>query len=138
MTEQNPNPPPVEFKDRGTGLTVFGILTILLGCLSGLLVPLMFLGQMMAAKATHAPSNIQALIPGMFMYGAMAVILIWLGIGSIKARRWARALWLVFVGVLLFVLWNSLLEALGLGVLLLPVVQVTLLQLSPKNTYDLF
>jgi hypothetical protein len=96
MTEQNPNPPPVEFKDRSPGLIVFGILTILLGCLSGLLVPLMFLGQMMAVKATHAPSNIQALIPGMFMYGAMAVVLIWLGIGSIKARRWARALLLTF------------------------------------------
>lgn len=37
-----------------------------------------------------------------------------------------RAVWLVFVGVLLFVLWNSLLEALGLGVLLLPVVIVGL------------
>jgi hypothetical protein len=30
------------------------------------------------------------------MYGALAVTLIWLGIGSIKARRWARALLLIF------------------------------------------
>ncbi len=37
-----------------------------------------------------------------------------------------RALWLVLVGVLLFVLWNNLLSALGLGVLLLPVVIVGL------------
>ena len=30
------------------------------------------------------------------MYGFLAVALIWLGIGSIKARRWARALLLIF------------------------------------------
>jgi hypothetical protein len=30
------------------------------------------------------------------MFGFMAVIFVWLGIGSIKARRWARALLLVF------------------------------------------
>jgi S-DNA-T family DNA segregation ATPase FtsK/SpoIIIE len=40
-----------------------------------------------------------------------------------------RAIWLLLVGVLLFVLWNSLLGALGLGVLLLPVVIVGLTML---------
>jgi S-DNA-T family DNA segregation ATPase FtsK/SpoIIIE len=42
-------------------------------------------------------------------------------------QSWAlRALWLLFVAVLLFVLWNYLLVALGLGVLLLPVVIIGL------------
>ena len=56
----------------------------------------MIFGQMMSAKTTGTPSNIQALIPAMFMYIFMAVALIWLGIGSIKARRWARSLLLIF------------------------------------------
>jgi len=55
--ESNPPIAPVEtattpgYKDRSTGLVVFGILTLLLGCLAGLFVPLMLFGQMMAAKA---------------------------------------------------------------------------------------
>ena len=73
---------------------VFGIFTILLGCLCGLFVPLMLLGQLAAPKATQ--TSISALLPAMMMYGGLAVALVWLGIGSIKARRWARALLLIF------------------------------------------
>jgi hypothetical protein len=43
------------------------------------------------------------MIPGLFVYAMFAVWFIWMGIGSIKARRWARALtlasswlWLIF------------------------------------------
>src|SRR5208337_5540265 len=68
-----------------------------LGCLAGLFVPLMLFGQMMAAKAPDAPPvNHAAMLPGMAVYGLLAVALVWLGIGSIKARRWARALLLIF------------------------------------------
>jgi hypothetical protein len=103
MNEQNPAIPLVEaaplpaYKDRSTGLMVFGILTLLLGCLAGLFVPLMLFGQMMAAKAPNAPlANMAAILPVVVIYGCLAVALIWLGIGSIKARRWARALLLIF------------------------------------------
>lgn len=49
------------------------------------------------------------------------------GSGIEGPQGWAlRALWLIFVAVLLFVLWNGLLVALGLGVLLVPVVIVGL------------
>ena len=103
MNEQNPADPPVEtapppdYKDRSVGLVIFGILTLLLGCLSGLFVPLMVFGQIMAAKAPNAPPvNHAAMVPGVAVYGLMAVALIWLGIGSIQARRWARALLLIF------------------------------------------
>lgn len=84
------------YKDRSTGLVVFGILTILLGCLAGLFVPLMLVGQMASAKATGAPTPISTILPAMFTYGILAVALVWLGIGSIMARRWARALLLIF------------------------------------------
>ncbi len=86
-----------DYKDRSTGLVIFGILTLLLGCLAGLFVPLMLFGQMMAAKAPNAPPmNHAAILPAIGIYGVLAVALIWLGIGSIKARRWARALLLIY------------------------------------------
>ena len=84
------------YKDRSTGLIIFGILTILLGCLAGLFVPLMLFGQMVSAKATGAPPPFLVILPGMFIYGILAVALVWLGIGSTMARRWARALLLIF------------------------------------------
>src|SRR5882757_285048 len=103
MNEQNPAAPPIEsvpppaYKDRSSGLVIFGILTLLLGCLAGLFVPLMLFGQMMAAKAPNAPPvNHATMLPGVAVYVLLAVALIWLGIGSIKARRWARALLLIF------------------------------------------
>lgn len=98
-----PSIPPVEaaplpdYKDRSTGLLIFGTLTLLLGCLSGLLVPLMLFGQMMAAKAPDAPPvNHAFMLLAIGMYGGLAVALIWLGIGSMQKRRWARALLLIF------------------------------------------
>lgn len=84
------------YKDRSAGLLIFGILTILLGCLAGLFVPLMLIGQAASAKATGASAPISTILPGIFIYGILAVALVWLGIGSIMARRWARALLLIF------------------------------------------
>ena len=103
MNDQYPAAPPMEttstpdYKDRSTGLMIFGIMTLLLGCLVGLMVPLMLFGQAMAAKAPHAPPvNPSGILMALAIYGGLAVALIWLGIGSIKARRWARALLLIF------------------------------------------
>ncbi len=84
------------YKDRSTGLVVFGILTILLGCLAGLFIPLMLFGAAASAKATGAPAPFSTLLPATSIYGILAVALVWLGIGSIMARRWARALLLIF------------------------------------------
>ena len=96
VTSINSIPPSVGYKNRSTGLIIFGILTILLGCVCALLVPLMIFAQTMATKATGAPPNFSTILPGVFLYGILAVALIWLGIGSIKARRWARALLLIY------------------------------------------
>ena len=87
---------PMPHQDRSVGLKVFGILTLLLGVMCGLLVPLMFLGQAMAARIHQAPNDISMLLPAVGMYGGLAMVLVWLGIGSIKAKRWARALMLIF------------------------------------------
>jgi len=91
-----PTPWPAPYKDRSAGLLIFGILTLLLGCLAGLFVPLMLFGQAAAARTGNPPTPVAALLPGMCVYGVLAVALIWLGIGSIMARRWARALLLIF------------------------------------------
>jgi len=88
--------PPVPFKDRHVGLVIYGILTLLLGGLIGLFIPLMLFGLTASAKATGTPVNTAGLAPAICMYGILAVALIWLGIGSIMARRWARALLLIF------------------------------------------
>ena len=101
MNEQNPaiapvEPTPMTYKDRSTSLIVFGILTILLGCMTGLLVLLMLVGQVAARSTNAPPTPLSAILFAMFIYGILAVALVWLGIGSIKARRWARALLLIF------------------------------------------
>ena len=84
------------YKDRSTGLIVFGILTILLGCLAGLFIALMLVGQAVSARTTGAPATFSTILPAISVYGILAVALVWLGIGSIMARRWARALLLIF------------------------------------------
>ena len=89
-------PVTMPYKNRYPGLIVFGILTILLGCLAGLFVPLMLVGMEASAKATNTPAPLATLLPAMSIYGLLAVALIWLGVGSIMARRWARALLLIF------------------------------------------
>lgn len=84
-----------DYKDRSTGLIIFGILTLLAGGLVALFIPLTLLGQVMAARAAQTPTNYPMILPAMAIYGILAIALIWLGIGSIMARRWARALLLI-------------------------------------------
>jgi len=87
-----------DFKDRKTGLVVFGILQIIFGGICALMVPLMILG-MIASTALKDSStmsmNASTMIPGVLFYILLAVWFIWMGIGSIRARRWASALLLV-------------------------------------------
>ncbi len=72
----------------------FGLGTACLGglCgLCGLFAPLMIFAARMAPPAANSPAP-PNMLPIAALYGVLAVILIWLGIGSIMARRWARAL----------------------------------------------
>ena len=102
MNEANPNPVVPDFKDRHTGLLAFGVLEIVLGAGCILMILLMFLGQAMSAQMTGTKQEMRMLVPGMMVYGVMAAAFIWLGIGSIKCRRWAR-------GLLLILGWSGLL-----------------------------
>ncbi|MFA6175779.1 MAG: hypothetical protein WC765_04270 [Phycisphaerae bacterium] len=86
-----------DFKDRKVRLVVFGILQIILGIIIMLIAALTtFSVIMMAArKNAGADVNVRAMIPGLLVYIPAAVWFIWMGIGSIRTRRWARALILV-------------------------------------------
>lgn len=113
MTNNEPVIPPPVFQDRKTLLVVFGILHVFLGAMCALLAPLALVGLVVSKYVptnTTASTNITMMIMVMFFYVLLAVWFIWMGIGSIKARRWARALilvsswlWLV-IGVLMTVM----------------------------------
>jgi hypothetical protein len=84
-----------DYSDRSTGLTIFGILEIALGGLSLLLIPLMLLGAAMSRKVAGGPLPAGSYVASICSYFFLAATLITLGIGSIQARRWARALNLI-------------------------------------------
>jgi len=84
------------YRDRHTGLIVFGIMEIIMGGFCLLMVPLTVFGQVMTAKKNGAEFSLALATPTILIFLAMATGLIWLGIGSIQARRWARALLLCF------------------------------------------
>jgi len=87
-----------DFKDRKTGLVVFGILHIIFGGFCALMVPFMIFGMIASTvldNSAAAPMRPAMMIPALLLYVLLAVWFICMGIGSIKARRWARALVLV-------------------------------------------
>ena len=94
--------PPEPYRDRSAGLVVFGIIQIVLGGLAALLIPLLLLGAVFSRRMGGGlPAGSTVL--SVATYALAAIGLITLGAGSIRARRWARALtlilawiWLVF------------------------------------------
>lgn len=107
----------VAFKDRKTGLVIFGIFHIIIGFFCALGIPLMIFGMMAAStldKSTSPPVSGGQMILVVSLYLLLAVWFVWMGIGSILARKWARALilitswlWLIcgvigFICILLF------------------------------------
>lgn len=87
MSESNEATP--EFKDRTLGLVVFGAVSVLIGLFCALLVPLMFLSVALTESAGDTGVNLRSAWSASAMYAVMAVAFVWLGVGSIRARRWA-------------------------------------------------
>jgi hypothetical protein len=86
-------PPPV--RDRGTALALFGCLQIVLalGALF-LLAAVIYSRRFLPPEAAKAsPLAIQVVV-----WGGVAAVFLALGVGSIRARRWARILTLVVSG----------------------------------------
>jgi uncharacterized membrane protein len=84
-----------DFKDRSTGLTIYGIVEIILGGLAALMIPFMLLSAVLARKMPGGAMPAGTYVSGICSYGFAAAGLVTLGIGSIQARRWARALNLI-------------------------------------------
>ncbi len=104
------------YADRGTGLTIFGIVQIILGLLAALMVPLIALSAFMSRLVPNGG----AMRPSQYIsvcatYLFAAAVLIALGIGSVQMKRWARALTLVIswywliIGVLITTLFTAVL-----------------------------
>ena len=87
-----------DFKNRKTGLMLFGILQLIMGALSFLFfiftIFTFFLSSAINQAAQSEINPIQLLF-GSFFYLIIAIVFIWLGIGSMGAKRWARALTLI-------------------------------------------
>lgn len=82
------------FKDRSAWLILFGIVQILLGGLFASTVPVMLL-LVARSHELGMPVDLPTLIPNLSLYALVAVLFVALGIGSIRARRWARSLTLM-------------------------------------------
>jgi hypothetical protein len=107
-------PPPISpymYPDRSPRLVLVGAVQVMIGCLCGLMA-FMLLGLSLIGPLPGAPQaqsmNMQAMMPAAIFYVVLAVPFIWLGIGLMRARRWAWTLtvvlswmWLV-VGVVSF------------------------------------
>jgi len=95
MNQSNTSIQEPNFKDRKVGLVIFGIMHLGMGALCALMVPLMIIG-IIASKSVNSGTAPQTdprmMIPGILVYVVFAVCFIWMGVGSIMARRWARAL----------------------------------------------
>jgi hypothetical protein len=106
---------PVTYRDRGTGLVIFGVGQIILGLLAALMIPFVVLGAFMSRLTPAGGMRPGQYVSGVVTYGFIAALLITLGAGSVQMKRWARALTLVIswywmiVGVLITVLLTAVL-----------------------------
>ncbi len=87
MTEQQ-RP---QFKDRSWALWLGGGLLILIGLFCAGLVPLVIFARAVGLLDPALMSG-RTMIASLATYALLAVMFIWLGIGSIRAKRWAQVL----------------------------------------------
>jgi hypothetical protein len=99
------------YRDRRTGLILFGIVEIIIGLFCLLLAFFMVVGVMMG-RAAGTGTEIRMIVPSLLMYPVLAAAFISLGIGSMMRRRWARALSLIAA-------WSWLLVGIAACVMLL-------------------
>ena len=85
----------IAFKDRKTGLVLFGIIHVIIGALCALGMLFTIIGMLAVTalgKGTVASMSIGQMVLAVIFYLLLALWFVWMGIGSMLARRWARAL----------------------------------------------
>lgn len=109
--------PAASYRDRSGGLMAFGIVQLILGGLAALAIPLMLLGALISRRAAGGAMPAGTYVLNIVSYAIASAALVALGVGSLRARRWARALTLVLswmwliVGVMMTVLLTAVLPA---------------------------
>jgi hypothetical protein len=105
-------------RDRSLGLIIFGAISVLVGGGCALMVPLGIAATALSSPVGGAGVDTRSALSVSALYAVMAVVFVWLGVGSIRARRWAREL-------LLSLSWIWLLTgacSLVIGVFVIPAV----------------
>lgn len=96
MISDRPHDEPPAHRDRRTRLLVLGVLLVVLGCGAILLGGLTLVSFAVTSRLATTPQLRPAqMVPSLLAYPAGGAILITLGIGSIRCRRWARPLVLI-------------------------------------------
>jgi hypothetical protein len=80
---------PVTYKDRGAGLVLFGVLHVLIGALCALM--LLATAAASERSAQRGAPAVPMLAQTLLVYAFFTFYFVVIGIGSIRARRWARA-----------------------------------------------
>jgi hypothetical protein len=114
------------YRDRTAGLVLFGVLEIVIGAFCALMIPLGILAAKVSPGFAGAASGPGSTLPLLAIYAVVSAIMIWLGIGSIRARRWACRLmlslswiWLLTGACMVLLTWMvlpGLVRAAGFGV----------------------
>ena len=73
-----------------------GIILILLGIMCGCMTALMPMAMLAPHRTARTAPRVRDFVGGLMVYGFIAVLFIWSGIGSIQRRRWVRPVVLVF------------------------------------------
>jgi hypothetical protein len=98
-------PPQLPFADQRGGMKAMGVILIVLGgfagCLGLMTVPLMLAASRMPMPAGQAPPvmpRVLDVVLGVAIYVGVAALLISVGVGSLRVRRWSRAAALILTG----------------------------------------
>jgi hypothetical protein len=91
------SPPPPGFKDRHTGLRIFGFMEVAFGLFCALAIPMMIYGwrRFVSEGQVDALTTLRTLVLACAVYGVASPTLVVLGVGAMRARRWAWALNLI-------------------------------------------
>jgi hypothetical protein len=84
--------PEPQARDRSVLLAVAGTVEILIGGLCAAMAVLSWLALRLSAPLTEGAPSLRTTLPVMILYGILALAFVVLGIGSLRARRWACAL----------------------------------------------
>lgn len=92
--DQDNGADPGAFRDQSTGLVIAGGAVIVVGLCCALLVPLSAALGELAEYSDGGSGGLRTTLSLMAFHALLAAGFIWLGVGAVRARRWARDLML--------------------------------------------